>query len=471
MHYKFFLVVDTFILDKKIKEPLMVTCTLPVSSDNTGHQISCINMNSSVKISKCTLGFDSENRLFKSQRLQTALAFCHKNVENWYREVRIAPDFQHPIPTPIPFTGDTLECSDCQKLNDTCEIHRKKSDDVKHKQMITRDVLDKFQKSKKWYRHLKILGMKSEYSDKNHDLDSEDLDGNERIKSIERYKDMSRLIEERFGKKSYNPVKKSASFMFSTKRIDLEETSGDDKDNPALLKCQSLDTQLYGVGEPKVVRPKERRTSKPNGCDGRIQESGDKTGAAKIDLDEIKPAGEFCNLKKTKPDLIPTLPKEDNSYITDRLCSEFHVKTKVQKRTQSKLNLANEKKWFENQIGQNQHAEVERENKTHNVHKKSVVVVQVHEVARKKHAADGGGDDIPYSEVADNIREKTQTKKTADENIYAEICEDSTTCDSRKMCQCRRTKNSAEYCYVKLGSNGDSVTQSDSDEAIYNTLR
>lgn len=518
----------------------MVTCTLPPPSENIKHEISCINLNSQVKIAKCTLGFDSENRLFKSQRVQAALAFCHKNVESWYREVRLVPNLQIEIlqrnrNSNINQPIICIECKDGNELCSNCR-NRTNGDDFRideensNKQLITKNVIDKFPKSKKWYRHFKILGVGSDNHSNSKYQDIKDpMEGIEKVKSIERYKDMSKLIEEKFGKKSYNPVKKSASFMYSNKRMDLQETPMDKASNPALLKCQSLDTQIYTIESDNqhLEMLKDKLNRKISNASDNFSrefqmcildnESGlvdlkSKTSLittqgqslkdlksmnlqiTKIDFDEIKPVEEVTKLKKIKPDLIPTLPKDDNcdnSYITERLCSEFHVKTKVQKRSFSKQNLfmgsdnvrnsvrlmdsIREKHSFS--VFDNHRRSMQNQSK-HSVNTRSVVV-QVHEESLSKTKSQlqkkisSVIDDIPYSHVADEVNQRPNEGKTPDENIYAEICENSCSCDSMRKCECsKRTKQGdPEYCYVKLGSNGDSVTQSDSDEAIYNTLR
>lgn len=505
----------------------MVTCTLPLPSENT-HKISCIKLNSGIKIVKCTLGYDSESRLFQSQRLQAALAFCHKNVENWYREVRLAPNLEedHQQISTEPEKHLQSFCSACVKLNKPCnnsncqwkEVEYSSSD---QKQIITKEVLEKFPKSKKWYKHLKIMGPNGEPPRKNKGQPiKEGGEGSEKVKSIERYKDMSKLIEEKFGKKSYNPVKKSASFMFSNTRIDLEEVPSRKKNNPALLKCQSLDTQLQHFEIASPSQKADWNSSKSNISDLSYDfqmcilenessfvetraessfqkaESQSKRDVKSIKLqvsemgwDEIKEVDEIPKLKKTKPDLIPTLPKQDhpepNSYITERLCNEFHVKTKVQRKSVSKQNLLelNEKLRSSGRIHSSNlcvfdvNAHNEKMNKRSSSKNVKSVVVQVHEgkptkvqPQRKKSAVNI--DDVPYSHVADEVCQKPSGHSAVEEeNIYAEICETPCKCDTNKLCDCKRTKKDADYYYVKLGSNGDSVTQSDSDEAIYNTLR
>ncbi|KAF5304825.1 hypothetical protein FQR65_LT07842 [Abscondita terminalis] len=512
---------DTFILEKKFQEPLMVTCTLPSPTENVKHEISCINLNSGVKLSKCALGFDSENRLFKSQRVQAALAFCHKNVDTWYREVRLIPNLQLEIKQQ---QNQTTFCADCKKLNQNCagkcKIRNEESSDNGQKQLITKQVIEKFPKSKKWYRHFKILGIGNETNAKLDDM-KDPMDGIEKGKSIERYKDMSKLIEDKFGKKSYNPVKKSASFMYSNKRMDLEETPTDKKGNPALLKCQSLDTQIFTNEEENrqlelLKQRLHRKISNASDTLSNVEfemcilenengnvESKNKTSltttaqgqslkdlrstnlhVTKINFDEIKPAADAKKLKKIKPDLIPTLPKNDghdNSYITDRLCSEFHVKTKIQKKSLNKQNLLSSSDNLRSSV---RLLESLKENRSFsifesgNMNKKintQSVVVQVHEesltkIKNSQKKISTIVDDIPYSHVMDEVREREG--KQQDENIYAEICETTCNCDSMPKCECKRTKKgNPEYCYVKLGSNGDSVIQSDSDEAIYNTLR
>lgn len=509
------MLADTFVLEKKFQEPLLVTCTLPPPSENS-HKISCIRLNSNLKIAKCTLGFDTEGRLFKSQRLQAALAFCHKNVENWYREVRLAPNLEGDRREPRVEPERRIEqhyCVACAKMNKLCSSCKRKFTeeflDVEQKQIITREVLEKFPKSRKWYKHLKIIGPSGDSKKSKHDSTRE-AEGTEKVRSIERYKDMSKLIEEKFGKKSYNPVKKSASFMFSNTRIDVDEVpSSQTKSNPALLKCQSLDTQLQQF-EP--TQRADWNSSKSNISDlsydfqmcilenesGFVESKQQKAeGQSKrelrsmnlqvteLDGDEIKEASDGPNLKKTKPDLIPTLPKDHNadaSYITERLRNEFHVKTKVQGKNLSKQNLLeiNDKLRGSGRLYPlnlsvfDVNAHNDKMNKRASSKNVKSVVVQVHEVkhakAQKKSAVNV--DELPYSHVADEVCQKPAGRSAVEEeNIYAEICETPCKCDTNKLCDCKRTKRDADYYYVKLGSNGDSVTQSDSDEAIYNTLR
>lgn len=498
----------------------MVTCTLPPPTENS-HRISCVRLNSGLKISKCTLGFDSENRLFKSQRLQAALSFCHKNVENWYREVRLAPNLEQ-TPYSLSKAGEkSVACKECAQANKVCDgrcrVDQMEEDvsDPDQKQIITKEVIEKFPKSKKWYKHFKILGPNSETSSKEK-CDNLKENGEEKVKSIERYKDMSKLIEEKFGKKSYNPVKKSASFMFSSKRIDLEEVPSQKKSNPALLKCQSLDTQLqyYDASSKTPSSQKsdwnnsksnisdisydfrmcilenekgpvefKRKTSLRN-QDSMNDMRSMNLQVTQIDWDEIREAEEIPKLRKTKPDLIPTLPKDtnaDNSFITDRLCSEFHVKTKVQRKSITKQSLLTSNDKTRNS-GRQQHTALSIFDESSEVNKKAAsahvksVVVQVHEVRPSRTQSQSrkaiNVDDIPYSHVVDEVCDKPSGRKTEDENIYAEICETvCNRCDTSKLCDCKRTKKGSDYYYVKLGSNGESVSQSDSDEAIYNTLR
>lgn len=434
------------------------------------------------------LGFDSENRLFKSQRLQTALAFCHTNVENWYREVRLAPNLNS-------------SCSECSAHGKSCkanchnktESNKHKSDDssIHEKQLITKEVLEKFPKPKKWYKHFKILSIGGTDN-------SEEM---EKIKSIDRYKDMSKLIEEKFGRKSHNPVKKSASFMFSSKRIDLAETPTQITNNAALLKCQSLDTQLFVVEEkePHRTNSTEWKNSKSSLSDNlsydfqmcildnddslvetrnmNVQRAEPQVPTSTDNLDEIKLAEDkpHSKPKKSKPDLIPTLGKEDTSYITDRLCSEFHVKTKVQKRSVSKHSMLSSNFEKNRNVRQSDSPSIPLDVEIEKKSNVKSVIVQIHETKFAKSSVRGKliEEDIPYCQVADEVSLKPSgRRRTSNENIYAEICDGTRCrCETNSMCKCaNRKKSHSEYCYVKLGSNGESVT-SDSDEAIYNTLR
>lgn len=410
-----------------------------------------------------------------------ALSHCHKNIEQWYRQVRLAPNLKQDI-----------------KMDDSCESCRKSSkicshkvnvvhDEIKRytetnlgKQLITKEVIEKFPKSKKWYRHLLGGSSESSYERMLKESVKEPIDGVEKVRSIDRYKDMSKLIEEKFGRKNYNPVKKSASFMFSTKRIDLEETPMKTKGNPSLLKCQSLDTQICltdGDGDRKKRGSNTSETLSHEFQMCILDETGGsktKTSLLKtqgqslkdlrslnmvitnIDLDEIKSADHV------KPDLIPShsalnLSKNENSFITKRLCSEFHVKTKIQKKSTSKTKILEEP----------------------NVSADKLHIVQVHNIDKVQSRALPVVDDLPYSQVVDEVRQSSNVRTSESENIYAEICDNATTfckCTNKNRCLCvksRKGNDSTEYCYVKLGSNGESITQSSDDDidAIYNTLR
>lgn len=473
---------DTFCLEKKFREPLLVTCTLPPPWSDTPHKISCYNMNSKIKIAKFTFGFDSENRLFKSQRVQSALAFCHKNVETWYKDVKLVPNVEEKYEEEVDVRTRKLEeeiCADCKKTRQQCDETEctAKIENItnsENKQIITKEVMNKFPKPKKWYQHFKLLNTNNE---EGFEELKDPMDGIEKRRSIDRYKDMSKLIEEKLGRKGYNPVKKSASFMFSTKRIDCEAAQKN-SNNPALLKCQSLDSQLYPLAEETNEKCGTSKSNKSDNLSYEFQmcildsstSSGERKGKQEVNIirknqfsNDIKRINienrvsgglEGGKLKKTKPDLIPTLPKEDivpNSFITERLCAEFHVKTKVQKKASNKL---------ETGIGITKYQ----------VHPKKIPSNPPQKEEYKVSRVLLNVDDIPYSHVADEVCSSPSGKM---ENIYAEICETDTQmcnkCDNRN-CECMRTK-STQYCYVKLGSNGDSVTQSDSDDAIYNTLR
>lgn len=429
------------------------------------------------------LGFESESRLFKSQRLQAALAYCHKNVESWYREVRLAPNLEQQPSGSLSKTQHQHSSSEDSKSPLSADEDVTGVIGDGNKQLITKEVIDKFHKPKKWYKHFKLLSSAQEPPVSN--KQPENMDGTEKVKSIDRYKDMSKLIEEKFGKKTHNPVKKSASFMFSTKRIDFEDARNQrqTKTNSALAKCQSLDTQLHSMNADTSKQSDsfdfqfQRRVSDIRNNDLLIAKSRNayikrepqslreikpvSLHITEIDLDEIKTADEAKLKIKSKPDLIPTLTK-DNSFITDRLCAEFHVKSKVQKRGLLRSNDKLRNSCREESVGSfSLVASSPAEPET------GKIVVQVHEISKAKQQLDV--DDIPYSQVADEIAQKAGPIKAADENIYAEICENSCSCVS-KRCDCKRTTRKPEYCYVKLGSNGESIT-SDSDEAIYNTLR
>lgn len=464
--------------------------------------------------------------------------------------LNFAPNAQKPCENCRGLKGET--CESCRRqLEESKHLDSKRPDSKRSDSKCSEDSkqnVEGNQKWKKWYHQI----LKPQTSHEHEVVTKTD-----KIKSIDRYKDMSKLIEEKFGKKGHNPVKKSASFMFSGKRAEPGEAS-----SPALLKCQSLDNQLHGEangmkpdliptlskvkdnsfvmnklqksflmtkGDNSLIRNENENsfTKKENSfVMGEFRKDSVMMGEVKKDsfmMGEVRKNSFMVG--EVKDNSFATSKLQENSFMTERLCSEFHVKTKVQKRSskndskvkgveapsrehsarriteicnrgveESRLislpmigptlggpNVIGSNILGSNMVGSN----VVNSNLVgpniidsnligsnlvgsnllgSKVFSSNVVTSNV----MASNVINSISEDVPYSNVLDEVK-SNRSRISEQENIYTEITNDFCGCD-KKLCSKCRTKSDADYCYVKLGSNGESLT-SDSDEAVYNTLR
>ena len=359
--------LDTFILEEKIQEPLLVTCTIPLvtSERATRHKIDYISLNSKALFARTLLGFDSERRLFKSQRIQSAMYFCQNNIENWYREVRLIPNIEN-----IPDECETTNL--VKNVEHTCG---------QCKTAINRCYCSSQTKStKKWFQHFKLPKLRSSDS-------SESSNSSSVIKSSH----VVRKIEEKFSKKSVNPVKKSASFLFSPKRDSPEDVS--------------LEVVVINNNEPGYNHNYNNNNNNNNNVmalisqydslDDQLNEKSKNIYQSdlKKNFENDKPPlitdfneSIYCNIIEiNQPDVIPYPSTsesldglEKKSFISQKLRNEFQVKTKLTPKRKHKLQL---------EVGHFQYR-------------------------------DGSTDhvlgDVPYSQVKDNVSQP-------DEHPYAEI--------------------------------------------------
>lgn len=309
---------------------MLFACKLPTNNDDQ-YQIKYFNYQSDIKLSRTLLGFESEQSMLQSPRLQNAFAYCRQNFDKFYSRARTYTEFQ---------TFQT-------------DLHNK------HIQTPNPEIVSPTQNRGllHWFKNLKFESSQNGQH------------------STDRYKDMSKLIDETFGaRKQTNPVKKSASFMFTSKKDCIDVTSSG-------LTPFQMNQSLDSVYKPQRVNA----FSEEN------------------------------------------LSSANHSYITDRLCSKFHVKTKnIRKREVTAPPVL--------RINSNQCMKVEERS--------------VHQVI----------EDLPYVSALDALHGGSSRSRVESpiENIYVEICENDKGGD----------KSDFESSYVHLN-----LTSTEGDEPIYSTLK
>lgn len=376
---------------------------------------------------------------------------------------------------------------------------------------------DSVQKKHKWFKNLKLLKSTEKLTDekittiensvKLRDVKDPFDPSGEKHSSIERYQDMSKLIEDRFGasrKSDGGTAEKSYSYKsLTTSSSDMgtSQCSSNHKPmKPVLTKSVSVQTGMpdNNSEDDSGINMKHGRKNlsvdQINYC-GSTMESDSSSGRKLKSLDEnmlmkstaSKSSTNLERRQRIQPDLIPEkaimiksesynqiqsceeinmfgvgslyndsdfeINYKQHSFITEKLCSEFHVKTK-RVLSKSTSNLLHPKKTTEKKEGSNSNSmptKTERSNdeKLLNFRKKIdkpraptpksemeellVVDISEEEPAHVKIRRSISSiqkrklpviEDLPYGQVADAVEfeEEKLESDTHSDNIYAEIC-------------------------------------------------
>ncbi|XP_049879828.1 uncharacterized protein LOC126376477 [Pectinophora gossypiella] len=401
--------------------------------------------------------------------------------------------------------------SDDEGKDDKCEDNKVEQELFSNDKMhVFRE--DSGQKKHKWFKNLKLLKSTEKLTDekitaienneKYRDVKDPFDPLGEKHSSIERYQDMAKLIEDRFGgiRKNDGTAEKSHSYKsLTTSSSDMgtSQCSSNPK-KPVLTKSVSVQTGMPDspYTEDSGINMKHGRKNlsvdQINYCGS--MESDSSSGRKLKSLDEnmlkkssaTKSSSNLERRQRIQPDLIPEkamvksesynqiqsceeinmfgvgslyndsdfeINYKQHSFITEKLCSEFHVKTK-RVLSKSTSNLLHPKKCNEKKEGSNSNSmptKTERANdEKFNFRKKidkpraptpkseideDLTAVDIseeepHHVRIRRSISSIQKrklpviEDLPYGQVADAVQveeEKIDSDASSD-NIYAEIC-------------------------------------------------
>ncbi|XP_072948134.1 uncharacterized protein B4 [Epargyreus clarus] len=574
---------DDLLLRAAVTEPVLVMCNLPeysslpsspskqVDPRHPKETLQLLPLNSTVRIRRTQLGFESEKRMFLSARLQKALTFCQLNVDNWIRQIsyanstvvskaKTAEDLMKEDHEPVKFEKErkfTLQglkidtsrlfgksekvlkdipdetegsiiflsknelehmnydvYSDDEGKDDKSEAKVEQEQFSSDKMQVFRE--DSGPKKSKWFKNLKLLKSTEKLTDekitaienneKYRDIKDPFDPLGEKHSSIERYQDMAKLIEDRFGasRKSDGTAEKSHSYKsLTTSSSDMgtSQCSSNHK-KPVLTKSVSVQTGMPDspyTEEDSGINMKHGRKNlsvdQINYCGS--MESDTSSGRKLKSLDEnmlkkssaTKSSTNLERRQRIQPDLIPEkamvksesynqiqscedinmfgagslyndndfeINYKQHSFITEKLCSEFHVKTK-RVLSKSTSNLLHPKKSTEKKEGSNSNSmptKTERASegeKAVNFRKKidkpraptpkseleedlSAIDISEEEPQRQVKIRRSISsiqkrklpviEDLPYGQVADavHVEEEIVDTDSISDNIYAEIC-------------------------------------------------
>ncbi|XP_026467694.1 uncharacterized protein LOC113371277 [Ctenocephalides felis] len=431
---------DILTLQSVSSEPMLVTCSLTENPEGSElqYQLTKTTASPDVTVSRCIVGPDTEHRLYKSASAQNVLAFCQNNLDSWFRRIEVvdAP----PVPENDKYEnilnkidglkllksasfakflrGDNKHSPSHEKEDSIIflskhDLESMESDNMKKKHSsdysldkMSSEISSKmkvFEPSKrtKWFKHFRILNT-SEQKDYRQEITEkyrefvDPFDPNDKSKSIERYQDMAKLIEERFGKKFSTqdktpPVKNDSLKKVLTKSISVQTSCPDNS-----LDCAEND-------ENKSIQPDVIPLE---------------------DLNKIEKYDEISDRTNSGP---------KTSFFTEKLCAEFHVKTKQLSKSTSSLNTI-----LHFSVPQKMSViELRKESQSNESITKATVHFPEHktneeEISNIQNRKLPEIDDLPYSTVRDRLDNKNQNQKIFEEeicpedneNIYAEICGD-----------------------------------------------
>lgn len=563
-------------------EPVLVMCTLPeygVMSTSPTKQVDprchakealqLLSLNSSIKIRRTQLGFESEKRMFLSARLQKALTFCQLNVDNWIRQIsyahttavgkaKTAEDLIKEDHEPVKFEKERkftlqglkidtsrlfgksekvlkdipdetegsiifLSKNELEHMNydvySDDEGKEDKSEGKVEQETFSNEKMHVFredsgQKKTKWFKNLKLMKSTEKLTDEK--ITAIENSGKykdrkdpfdplgEKHSSIERYQDMAKLIEDRFGglrKNENGTAEKSHSYKsLTTSSSDMGNSHcSSNPKKPVLTKSVSVQTGMPDspYTEDSGINMKHERKNlsvdQINYCGS--MESDTSSGRKLKSLDEnmlkksaaTKSSSNLERRQRIQPDLIPEkamvnsesynqiqsceeinmfgvgslyndndfeINYKQHSFITEKLCSEFHVKTK-RVLSKSTSNLLHPKKLEKGKEGNSNSMPTKTERSSDgdkfNFRKKidkpraptpkseledELTAVDISEEEPHTHVKLRRSissiqkrklpviEDLPYGQVADavEVEEEKIDSDASSDNIYAEIC-------------------------------------------------
>lgn len=361
-------------------------------------------------------------------------------------------------------------------------------------------------KRTKWFKHLKMLKSTERLTEEkitaieNNDKCSDVKDPfdplGEKHSSIERYQDMAKLIEDRFGaKRKQGTTETSHSYKsLTTSSSDMGTSQTSSNKKPVLTKSVSVQTGIPDSPYPSEESSMNIKHGRKNLSVDQINycgsmESDTSSGRKLKSLDEnmlkkssaTKSSSNLERRQRIQPDLIPekamvksgsynqvqscedinmfgagSLYNDNNfeinckqhSFITEKLCAEFHVKTK-KVLSKSTSNLLHPKKSNDmKKEGSNSNSmptkteKVLEGNKLLNFRRKidkpraptptsddddNSLEISEQKIRRSLASIQKRKlpviEDLPYGQVADAVEdEDVEDSDTSSDNIYAEIC-------------------------------------------------
>lgn len=333
-------------------ENIVIACPIEDVEVQSPLHLRKLHLTAEMQLLRCALGFENEQRMFANPNVQNILKFCQFNCDQFLRMVEVEV-LQRAERSSSKSRGDGLRILKplhlpklLRREKTTISAHEKedsiiflsKNDlaNLEAKDDATRQSLENsvsgtnritekmkvFQTTKKkWFRRQDKHAVTS--------MTSLDLDVQAKRMSMERYNDMSKLLQERFGdKRASNATEESSVSERSASEIGCSDTETTTLHTieEKLKKSFSINGRMVASGQPMLQKSLSLQDVELIGGSG-----------GKPDLllnahraDTISEAGTDLEDMENRPPL-------QQSFITEKLYTEFHVKTRQYSKSSSSL--------------------------------------------------------------------------------------------------------------------------------------
>lgn len=328
---------DLLTVTKITTEHILVACPIEETECRSPLHLRKLPVVAEMQFIKCLLGYENEQKMFLSQNVQNILKFCQLSVENFLRMVEM--EHLQPINGKHSTYNGTKTKSEGLKilkpLNFPRLLRREKSmiahekedsiiflskndlENLDNKRQQPAEKMKVFQSTKKkqWFRSKSVAKVSQ---------NDVDLDAQTKRMSMDRFQDMSKLLHERFGSNDTDPM------------ISIKPTGG-----PRPSSEIGVNHSTSGMGANDISELRQKSMS--------LQDMDTRSSAASC-------------VPISRPDLVPvdietvsdlTVERTDNestgedrslisfsnhqSFISEKLLNEFHVKTKQHSKSSSHL--------------------------------------------------------------------------------------------------------------------------------------
>lgn len=419
------LIPESMTINKVSIENCVIACPIEEPEARSPLHLRKLNITADMRFIKCFLGFENEVKMFSNQNVQNILKYCQFNCDNFGKLVEVEQiavakhntvnGTKHKVEglkilRPLNFpkllrreksmiAHEKEDSIIFLSKNDLENMESKEQSNEQTSGGIVNEKMKVFQSTKKkWFRNMKSSAKDNSFHCLDADLQSKRM-------SLDRYQDMSKLLQERFGgdveldDKEENMGRASSELGVDPRRATIDSSELRQKS----MSMQDMDSRSDFSMKPDLVNVDFVVHNYPN---------GESRNAMDGECDDEQPSMMSFNNQK--------------SFITEKLCSEFHVKTKNHSKSSSNLQ-------------QLLHFQVPQKMNVNETTKKGSTASR--QVNGPLKSLDFAGmvptgsidDDLPYSSVRDSLvyQPSTDDELVASsvgsshnhpENIYAEIC-------------------------------------------------